>query len=341
MSAAVDTPQAQAEAPSGKPAQPTKPREPVLGVTLYERVTSFLMTMILILGVFTFGFGAVWASNQKWHWLTPKPPPKVDFVEIPDVEGGGEETGELDSSLYVPGPEGPDVSTASTADDVSTDAPAVEQTMTAVLSAVGAAVEMADQLMVGSDLNTSALPSGSKGTGTKRNLGKGPGDGGGVKRQERWEISFEQGQTEKEYAQQLDYFGIELGAIVNGRLYLASNLAREKPAVRDVANPNLEKRLYFSWRGGSRRQADVNLLKKAGVAVGSGNVIVLQFYPTDTEQRLARLELNEAQAGGKAFKDGKLRMELVRKTKFTVVKEGNGYTFKINKIEYFGDAPSR
>ena len=259
------------------------------------------------------------------------------------MEGGGEDTGELDSSLYLPGPEGQDMSTATTSDDVVSDAPAVEQTITAVLSAVGAAVEAADSLVMGDMIGSSVLPSGSAGKGTKRNLGKGPGDGGWVKRQERWEINFDPGQTEKQYALQLDHFGVELGAIVNGRLYLASKLAETNPTVREVANPAQEKRLYFSWRGGSRRQADVNLLQKAKVPVGSGNVIVLQFYQAETEQRLARLEMSEAERGGKAFKDSKLRMELVRKTKFLVVKDpsGSGYSFQISKIEYFGDAPSR
>lgn len=338
----TETPDKDAASPPAKPAQPAKPADPVLGVTVYERVTSFLLTWIFIGLLVVAPFGALWFSNQKWQWFTPKPPPKIDLVDIiADVEGGGDEAGALDSSLYAPGPDGPDVSTAATSDDVISDAPSVENTVTAVLSAMGAAVEISDTLMVGTDIGSSALPSGNtKGKGNRRNLGKGPGDGGGVKRQDRWEITFDQGQTEKEYARQLDFFGVELGAIVGGKMYLVSNLSADKPIMRELTATGQEKRLYFSWRGGSRRQVDVSLLGKAGVPVG-GNIIVLQLYPDRTEQLLAHLERDEAQRSGKALKEGKLRMEVVRKTKFAVEKQSTGYRFQITKIDYFGDAPSK
>ena len=110
--------------------------------------------------------------------------------------------------------------------------------------------------------------------------------------------------------------------------------------MRELTTTSQEKRLYFSWRGGSRRQVDVSLLGKGGVPVG-GSVIVLQFYPEQTEQMLAHLERDEAQRSGKAMKEGKLRLELIRKTKFSVEKQSNGYRFQITKIDYFGDAPSK
>jgi hypothetical protein len=205
-----------------------------------------------------------------------------------------------------------------------------------VLSAVGAAIEVSDQLMMGNDLGSSALPSGSKGTGRHRNLGKGPGDGGGVKRQERWEIVFDQGQTESEYARQLDFFNVKLGAIVAGQLFKVSRLAANRPTVEKMASAQAEKELYFSWRGGNRRQFDINLLKKAPDVPLAGNVLVLQFYPFETEQTLARLERDHLQ---------KLRnttdMRIVRKTKFAIVKKGNGYEFQIAKIEFLGEPPSK
>jgi hypothetical protein len=331
MSTVIEPEQPNPAVVAGTAAQPAKPDEPVLGVTKYDRVFSGLFTGILIFGLVASGYGAIWFSNHEW--IVHRAPPKLDVIDIiEDVEGGGTEEGELGSSLYAPGPESPDVSTANSPDEATSDTPQVEQTMTAVLSAVGAAMEISDQLMMGTDLGSSALLGGNpKGKGTKRNLGKGPGDGGGVKRQERWEITFGEGQTEDEYARQLDYFRVELGAISDRKMYMVSNLARPKPAVKVSSGGPDEKRLYFSWRSGGRRQVDLNLLAKAGVPL-VGNVIVLQFYPTETEQLLAHLEHDYLKAA-KNHTD----MRVVRKTRFAVVKKAGGYEFQITKQEYLGE----
>jgi hypothetical protein len=291
---------------------------------------------MMIFGLGTATFGTIWFSNQQW--ITQRPPPKIDVIDIiEDVEGGGAEDGKLGESLYAPGPEAPDVSTAANQDDVTSDKPEVEQQMTAVLEAVGAAMDISETLMMGTDIGSSALPGGNpKGKGRFRNLGKGPGDGGGVKRAERWEITFDAGQTEEEYARQLDNFGVQLGAIVERKMYMVSSLTkRPKPDVKITAGGPDEKRLYFSWRSGGRRQIDLNLLTKAGVPL-AGNVVVLQFYPFETEQHLARLEQEFLQKT-KNHKD----MRVVRKTKFSVVKKGNGYEFQITKQEYFGEPASK
>jgi hypothetical protein len=316
---------------SVEPAKPAELRAPVLGVTTYDRVVSILLTFMMIFGLGTATFGAIWFSNQQW--ITNRPPPKIDVIDfIDDVEGGGAEDGVLGESLYAPGPEALEVSSAVTADDVVSDTPAVEQQMTAILDAVGAAMEVSETLLMGTDVGSTALPGGNpKGKGRFRNLGKGPGDGGGVKRQERWEITFDAGQTEQEYATQLDYFRVELGAIVDRKMYMVQYMARPKPDVKITAGGPDEKRLYFSWRSGGRRQIDLNLLSKAGVPL-AGNVIVLQFYPTETEQLLARLERDYLQLAKKHTD-----MRVVRKTKFSVVKKGGGYEFQITKQEYFGE----
>ena len=54
------------------PVKSSEPVGPMLEVTVYERVTSVLLTWMLILGVFALGFGAAWVSNRQWAWLTPK-----------------------------------------------------------------------------------------------------------------------------------------------------------------------------------------------------------------------------------------------------------------------------
>jgi hypothetical protein len=311
------------------------PALPVLTVTRYDRVTSLLLSLIMLCAIVASSMGVIWASNRTWIVRQTVQP--VEMLEvIEDVEGGGAEDGVLGESLYAPGPESPDVSTASSMDDIISDQPTIEATMTAVLDSVGVAMEMSDQLMMGEDIGSSTLPGGNpKGKGRHRNLGKGPGDGGGVKRQERWEILFDAGQTEEEYARQLDYFRVELGAISDRKMYLVSNLARSRPDVKVSAGGPDEKRLYFSWRSGGRRQVDLNLLAKAGVPI-AGNVIVLQFYPFETEQLLARLERDYLEQA-KGHKD----LRVVRKTRFSVVRKSGGYEFQITRQEYLGEPVSK
>ncbi len=303
-----------------------------MGVTRYERVTSLLMSLIITIGIVTVALGAIWATNRTW--IVRHAPTKVEVLEIiEDVAGGGSPDGELNESLDVPGPEREDMdaSEAFTPEDVVADFPELEQTITDVVRAVDGAMAVTNELAVFSDSRSSSLAVGHRGTGRKRALGFGPGEGGGVKRHLRWEIIFPSGQTEQEYARQLDYFGVELGAIVGNQLHLVSKLTASRPIVRMRSGGAGEDRLYFSWRGGGRRQADMNLLRRAGVPL-TANAVVLQFYPFETEQLLARMELNYAK------EHGVTDMRLVRKTRFQVVSKGEGYTFEIVKQQYFRQA---
>jgi hypothetical protein len=139
-----------------------------------------------------------------------------------------------------------------------------------------------------------------------------------VPRWERWEIRYE-ASTLEQYAKQLDFFGIELGAAGGGSRLVdyASEVVKETPKTR--SNPGDEEtRLYFSWRGGKLEELDRQLLQKAGVEVGRR--IVLQFYPQKIDDMLARLESEHV-------KDG--RIDKLRKTIFGVRPAGDGYEYFI------------
>ena len=138
-----------------------------------------------------------------------------------------------------------------------------------------------------------------------------------VPRWERWEIRYEAASLER-YVKQLDYFGIELGAVGGKRLvdYVAK-LATSKPVARS-GEGSAEGRLYLTWRGGKLEALDRQLLQKAGVDV-SGRV-VMQFYPPAIEDMLARLESEHT-------KDG--RVDQLRKTIFGVRVFDESYEFFI------------
>ncbi len=125
-----------------------------------------------------------------------------------------------------------------------------------------------------------------------------------------------------EYARQLDYFGIEFGAVVDGRMVYVSKLSSPRPTVRTSAGGANEKRLYMTWQGGARKQADLQIFRKAGIEVGSG--LMFHFYPKQTEDKLARLELDYRKRVARE----------IRRTYFAVNRTDDGYEFKVEHQTY-------
>jgi hypothetical protein len=164
-------------------------------------------------------------------------------------------------------------------------------------------------------------------------LGLGGGSGGGVPRQMRWIIDFPEGQTLESYARQLDFFKVELGVIAGSApIEYASNLANSKPDKR-TAPAAKEDRLYFSWQKGALKQADQQLLTRAGISFA--NKLAVQFYPADTENLLANVEINYLKSKFPG-KDEKLQIKTVRQTRFRVEPQGKGYTFVVTSQTYLG-----
>jgi len=132
---------------------------------------------------------------------------------------------------------------------------------------------------------------------------------------ERWEIRYEAANLQA-YARQLDFFGIELGAV--GRKPLvdyASHFTNDSPTTRSGSGSE-ETRLYLTWRGGRLQAMDRELLEKAGIDVAGRTL--LQFYPQHVEDTLARVELEHTKGG---------RVDKLRKTVFGVRRSTDGYEF--------------
>jgi hypothetical protein len=240
-------------------------------------------------------------------------------VEFP----GGVEDGSPDETLRVdsPLPEIPDA----TPGDVVADETEVEQSLDNV---VELAVEAAGQEVVfpqaekrfGLSSKSAGKPGSASGTG-RRALGSGPGIRG-FPREQRWYVRFGDQQSLDEYARQFDFFGIELGAIVDGKLVYISRLSQPRPAIRTADSGSGETRLYMTWQGGSRKQADLQLFAKAGINVGTG--AIFHFYPKQTEDQLAVLELN--------YRNRKASD--IRRTYFTVNPAAKGYEFTVVRQTY-------
>lgn len=304
---------------------------PVLKVTQYDVVSSFLIALVLALVVSVFLLTLLWAAL---NFRTHRAPVAVELVE--DVAGGGVEDGAIDETLNVdrPEPESPDASLAEApvgpeevreALDSMVESAVPDETDAEAAGAVDPATAAERPLELETRLGPQATrKSGSlKGTGTRRPLGMGPGNGGGVARELRWFVSFAEQDTLDEYAKQLDFFGIELGAILDdGKIVYISKLSTKKPVTRTVNSGAGEKRLYMVWKGGTRRQADVQLFKRAGINAEQSQIF--QFYPPDVEQKLAVLERDYR----------KRKVQEIRRTYFSVIKTPQGYDFRVTQQAY-------
>ena len=160
------------------------------------------------------------------------------------------------------------------------------------------------------------------GGGDRRRAGP-LGDGKTIPRADRWDIAYTE-TTLSSYAAQLDFFGIELGAVGGGRrgIDYVSDLTSGQPQVRHVDDTAAESRLYFTWRSGQLQQFDRQLVEQAGVQLASSRV--LQFYPPEIENQLAVLERDALQ--GRSLDD-------VRKTRFGVRVQGEGFAYYVISIE--------
>jgi hypothetical protein len=137
----------------------------------------------------------------------------------------------------------------------------------------------------------------------------GPGTFGGIPAWERWEIKFTANDFNL-YAQQLDFFKVELGVAGGGSdvVDYCSNVSADLPSKR-VGKPKDEKRVYFLCKEGSVKEADRALARKAGIEVSDR--VVFQFYTPEMYMRLLVLE-NER------MREGKHRIIETKKTTFGV-----------------------
>jgi hypothetical protein len=293
--------------------------EPVVrGESLYDRVTSVLMAVVVGALCVVGWLLLIYATNQAYASRVTAP------LEIIEVYGGGGGSPEgLEGStekIDVPGAAAAAAASNNEEEPADFEEPSVQQTPATMLDAAASAGESLAEVdpgvamsrggPVASGRRASKLGSGGPG------FGFGPGDGG-VAREQRWSIVYNPGQTLEEYARQLDRLGVEL-AVISGEntLTYVSGFSSPNPRKR-LGTGQGDDRLYFLWQGRGRKASDVALLEKAGIEVGEG--VVIQFYPKDVEAQLAQLEVRYR---------GRQPSE-IRVTRFGVVPRGERYGFEV------------
>lgn len=273
-------------------------------VSLFDRISSLLVALLILVGFFVLILFLIWLTNRALYRERAVP---VTLIE--ELAGRGDHALGTARDLEEPGVEElPDVVE-----------PQLSETLEAVTDAVSSQAATLE-----------ALEGNAEFTGTGRGQGDsrmaGPGGEGSadiVPRWERWEVHFST-TSRDEYARQLDFFGIELGAVGGGtpNVDYATGLSKPTPSRRSAPGDQ-EKRLYMTWNSGVLQEMDRQLLEQAGITTRGR--IIMQFYPPEQEQKLAELE--NAKAGGRSVKE-------IRKTMFGVRAAGTGYEFYVIDQQY-------
>src|SRR5579872_5737338 len=209
---------------------PAAVRPPVIRVSRYEEVSSFLFAVIggLVLAVVL--LVGLWYSTRV---SKTREPVAVELFE----DSGGSEDGSPGETLRVDSPEPPSPDAAS--GDVASDEQDVQESLDQVVAlADNAVVEVQRPFDLG--VRNAAKPGSAEGTG-RRALGSGSGTGGGFSREQRWLVRFADQSNLEEYTRQLDFFGIEFGAVVDGKMIYLSKLSSPRPAQRTSASGADEK----------------------------------------------------------------------------------------------------
>ena len=282
-----------------------------LRISRFDIVTSLLMALILFLGSFVLMLFIVWLLSGK-----PKPQPIAPLIENPAGRADNAEGFERD--FEPPGAEEVEELQEPTLADTI-------EAVTDAVSTVAASLTTADTAAVASTAGTGmgdSRPPGPEGEGEDI-----------IPRFERWQLNF-QASNKRSYAQQLDFYHIELGAFGGGSqgIDTASNLA-SAPKKKTNPNPKTEKRLYFSWKSATPLvQYDRQLLQQAGVQIAGRNIV--RFIPNDVEPPknlehvLAHIEMEYAK------EKGYNSVTQIAKTVFESKSADTGYAFSVIEQRY-------
>jgi hypothetical protein len=162
-----------------------------------------------------------------------------------------------------------------------------------------------------------------KGSGSAGAAGIGTGKPG---RKRRWEVQFHDQRSIRAYAQQLDYFKIELAVLRPGGYVLYfSQLTQPRPFMRQDLARN-ENRFYLTWLKPELQEADRQLIEKTGTTL-EPKQIILKILPVELEQQLVQLERD---AAGK-------RLNLLRATYFGVRQNNQVYECYVIRQTFDGD----
>ena len=278
----------------------TDQRKIRMAVSAYDRAASWVIALNILLGCAVLLAFLFWLSRI----VTFTSEEQATVVLVENIAGRGDHAAGFERDAEPPGME-------ELADEIE---PQVEQLLEAVTQTVSTQATALDAI-------ETPMFSSSPGAGLGDSRPPGPlGEGDDIiPRGERWEIRYN-ANNRSAYAQQLDYFRIELGAVGGGEKQVdyALNLQKSAPDRRQGPG-DAEKRLYMLWTAGALRQFDQQLLRAAGIKT-TGRIVV-QFYPKPVEDLLAQLEMAYANDNRKTS------VKQIKQTVFGVRRQGAGFEY--------------
>jgi hypothetical protein len=296
-------------APPDMTADPMISPKPVMTVetevSSFDQTSAMLTAWVIVLGTLVGALLMIWLSTvvkDRMIVTTSIPLEEIPIGDGPPPLGIGDD-------WHPPGVEDfPEV-------DIPQLATAIEA-MTALPSLVASRLEKFD--------GTDALMGKGTGLGDRRGVRGGTGRGG-VSPAARWQVRYS-ASTITEYIGQLEYFGVELGAVseTTNNVKVISDLSAPQPATRNTTRGD-EKRVYFAFGETFMRRWDTELVRRAGIV--PDDRLIVQFYPVPVQQQLGALERAAYEADGRTEAD-------VERTHFGVRESGDGYEFFVSRIDY-------
>ena len=282
------------------------------GESRYDRVTSFLMAIVLGALMIVGLLGLIYVTNQAFASRVTAP------LQIIEVAGGGggspDGTPGSTEKIDVAGADAANLASNNEEEAGDFEEPATQTTPGAMLESLTARLPV---VVCPGWLSTPAQPIAVDDVVAYLTaaLDLPPGEGRIVEIGDADVVPYRA--LIEEYARQLDALKVELAAVTGpDQLTYISNLSSAEPTKR-FGSGQSDGRLYFLWQGRGRKTEDLALLKKAGIDVGDG--VVLQFYPKGVEDQLAQLEVRY-----RGRQPGEIRV-----TRFSVVPKGDGYGFQV------------
>jgi hypothetical protein len=268
-----------------------------------DTVASVLMSLLIIVGSFVLILLVYWLT-QSFTWKT------VGIsLEEERIAGRGDHAAGFERDIEPPGAE----------DAELLSEPSLEQSLQVVTNAATSVAGAMES--VSNSMNATGEGSGRGDSRPPGPLGEGDDI---VPRHERWELKFA-AKGLKPYAEQLDFYKIELACIGGGvsSVDYASNVSRTRQKRTGSSDDeNKLRRLYFMWRTeGPLRQYDNQLLTQAGVKTQGR--LLLKFIPKDLEEQLAQTEMQYARSKGKKS------VKEIAKTVFESREGGGTYRFEV------------
>ncbi len=286
-------------------ARPVNQATSELRKTKFDSVSSMLLAILIFVSMCTAMLVMIWWDRRVYI------PVKAMEILVENAAGRGDNAAGFERDFEPPGAEEVEELTE----------PTMQDTITAVTDAVSSVAASFDSVNSNASANT-------QGTGKGDSRPPGPeGEGDDiVPRFERWQLNFSAKNLDG-YAEQLDYYKIELGALggsIQGVDY-ASSVSRT-PKIRRAPSEG-EKRLYFMWTSESPlKRFDQQLLQKAGIPTPGRQIV--KFLEPDLENLLANIELDYAKERGHTT------VKEIAKTVFESQSVTGGYAFVVIDQRY-------